>query len=95
MDPFLDETKNLLRRTPEVVRALLHGLPERWGDTPDREGGWRPRDVVGHLITTELDNWIPRTRRLLEHGTSKAFEYRDRYFDDGVPMAELPLDDPS
>lgn len=27
-------------------------------------------------------------------GTSKAFEYRDRYFDDGVPMAELPLDEP-
>jgi enoyl-CoA hydratase/carnithine racemase len=25
-------------------------------------------------------------------GTSKAFEYRDRYFDDGVPMSELPLD---
>jgi enoyl-CoA hydratase/carnithine racemase len=25
-------------------------------------------------------------------GTSKAFEYRDRYFDDGVPMADLPLD---
>jgi enoyl-CoA hydratase len=28
-------------------------------------------------------------------GTSKAFEYRDRYFDDGVPMSELPLDEPS
>jgi enoyl-CoA hydratase/carnithine racemase len=26
-------------------------------------------------------------------GTSKAFEYRDRYFDDGVPMEQLPLDD--
>jgi enoyl-CoA hydratase/carnithine racemase len=26
-------------------------------------------------------------------GTSKAFEYRDRYFDDGVPMADLPLDE--
>lgn len=26
-------------------------------------------------------------------GTSKAFEYRDRYFDDGVPLTELPLDE--
>jgi hypothetical protein len=26
-------------------------------------------------------------------GTSRAFEYRDRYFDDGVPMSELPLDE--
>jgi enoyl-CoA hydratase len=27
-------------------------------------------------------------------GTSKAFEYRDRYFDEGVPVSELPLDEP-
>lgn len=27
-------------------------------------------------------------------GTSRAFEYRDRYFDEGVPMSDLPLDDP-
>jgi hypothetical protein len=26
-------------------------------------------------------------------GTSKAFEYRDRYFDEGVPIADLPLDE--
>jgi enoyl-CoA hydratase/carnithine racemase len=26
-------------------------------------------------------------------GTSRAFEFRDRYFDDGVPMADLPLDE--
>lgn len=26
-------------------------------------------------------------------GTSKAFEYRDRYFDEGVPIDELPLDE--
>ena len=46
---FLAETADLLRRTPDVLRALLAGLPESWGDTPDKDGGWRPRDVVGHL----------------------------------------------
>jgi hypothetical protein len=71
---FLADTTNLLARTPQVVRVLLQGLPEPWADTPDVEGGWRPRDVVGHLITTELDNWIPRTKRLLESGTSEPFE---------------------
>ena len=79
MSDFLAETTDLLARTPKVVYDLLHGLPEAWGDTQDVAGGWRPRDVVGHLITTELDNWIPRTKRLLEDGTGKAFDAIDRF----------------
>ncbi|MDQ3870069.1 MAG: maleylpyruvate isomerase N-terminal domain-containing protein [Chloroflexota bacterium] len=50
MSDFLTETTDLLRRTPDALRALLAGLPDRWIDTPDVAGGWRPRDVVGHLI---------------------------------------------
>ena len=76
---FLAETTDLLRRTPNVLRALLADLPESWGSTADIEGGWRPRHVVGHLITAELDDWIPRTRRILEDGTSKSFEKFDRH----------------
>ena len=79
MTDFLAETTDLLRRTPNVIRALLEGAPDRWTATPDIEGGWRPRDVVGHLITSELDNWIPRTRRLLEYGTSMPFDQIDRF----------------
>jgi hypothetical protein len=83
MTTFLDETTNLLERTPRVVSALLKGLPEAWTDTPDIEGGWRPRDVVGHLITAELDNWMVRTKRLLEKGTSEPFEPFDRFAHQG------------
>ncbi len=79
MDAFLDETTNLLRRTPVVVRALLEALPETWTDTPDVDGGWRPRDVVGHLISAELDDWMPRVRRILEDGTSQPFDPFDRF----------------
>ena len=79
MTDFLADTTNLLARTPKVVDDLLHGLPEAWGATEDVEGGWRPRDVIGHLITTELDNWIPRVTRLLEHGTTMKFETLDRF----------------
>lgn len=78
MSEFLADTTNLLRRTPDVVRALLYGLPEAWVNTPDTDGGWRPRDVVGHLITAEQDNWIARIERLLEHGTSRAFDSFNR-----------------
>ena len=62
MSDFLGDTRDLLRRTPDVLRALLTGLPETWTATPDVADGWRPRDVVGHLISGELDDWIPRTR---------------------------------
>lgn len=79
MSQFLEETTDLLRRTPNVMRALLAGLPESWGDTPDVEGGWRPRDVVGHLITTELDSFIPRVQVLLDHRTSVPFAAIDRF----------------
>jgi hypothetical protein len=76
---FLAETTDLLRRTPDVLRALLVGLPDSWGDTPDKEGGWRPRDVVGHLVTAELDNYLARAEHILEHGASAPFEPFDRF----------------
>jgi hypothetical protein len=83
MADFLVETRDLLRRTPDVLRALLSGLPDRWTSTPDVDGGWRPRDVVGHLISGELEDWIPRTERILEHGTARAFDPFDRFAHEG------------
>lgn len=93
MTSFIAETTALLARTPELLRALLIGLPEAWTDTPDRVDGWRPRDVVGHLITGEQTDWIARTRRILENGTSVPFERFDRFAmlerDAGVPLGDL------
>jgi hypothetical protein len=49
--------------------------------------------VVGHLITGEQTDWIARTRRILEHGTSQAFDRFDRFAmlerDAGVAMNDL------
>jgi len=93
MTDFLRETVDLLRRTPDVLRDLLVGLPDSWTETPDVEGGWRPRDVVGHLITGELTNWLPRAERILDDGTSKAFDPFDREAmlerDIGIPLDQL------
>jgi hypothetical protein len=73
------DTTALLARTPEVLRALLVGLPETWTGTPDVTDGWRPRDVVGHLITGEQTDWLARTRRILEHGPAVPFDRFDRF----------------
>lgn len=62
-----------------MLRALLAGLAEEWTDTPDVVDGWRPRDVIGHLITGELDDWIPRVERIMEHGTSLPFDRFERF----------------
>lgn len=78
-DAFLADTVALLERTPRVVRALLEGLPDTWTGTRDTPDGWTPRDVVGHLISAELDDWIPRVEVILEHGTDRPFEPFDRF----------------
>ena len=83
MGNFIVETRDLLRRTPDVLRALLGGLPDSWTSTPDVAGGWRPRDVLGHLISGELEDWIPRTQRILADGTGRAFDPFDRFAHEG------------
>lgn len=90
---FLEDTIALLDRTPRAMRELLWGLPEKWLGAPDVAGGWTAHDVVGHLISAEEANWIPRVTRLLEKGTSEAFDGFDRFAhverEAGVPLGDL------
>jgi hypothetical protein len=90
---FLAHTTALLERTPRVVHSLLDGLPDAWLDTPDTSDGWTPRDVVGHLISAELDDWIPRAELIIEYGTDRPFEPFDRFAhaerDKDVPLPAL------
>ena len=88
---FPTDNVDLLRRTPAVISALLAGVPDDWTGTSDVIDGWRPRDVVGHLITGEVDNWISRAERILEDGTSKPFDAFDRFAHVGRD-ADEPLD---
>src|SRR5689334_6082884 len=93
MTDVLAPTTDLLRRTPRLLEALLTGIPDDWTGTPDVAGGWQPRDVVGHLVTAELDNWIPRIARILYEGTAKPFDAFDRVAhverDASVPLDRL------
>ena len=75
----LPEAVAVLERTPAVVDSLLRELPDGW--IRGNEGGesWSPFDVVGHLIHGERTDWIPRARRLMEHGESMPFDKFDRF----------------
>ena len=93
MTSFIPETTALLARTPGVLQGLLLGLPEAWTGTPDGYGGWRPRDVVGHLITGEQTDWMARIHLILDDGPSRPFKRLERFAmferDAGVRLDEL------
>jgi len=74
----LENTIGLLERTPAALDALLRGLPEVW--TERNEGGntWSVSTVIAHLIHGEHENWMPRTRRILQLGETQLFEPFDR-----------------
>jgi len=75
----LEEAIALLQRTPAVLDALLRNLPETWTLRNEGEKTWSAFDVVGHLIHGERTDWLPRAKRILEFGETKAFEPFDRF----------------
>jgi uncharacterized damage-inducible protein DinB len=83
----------LLERTPRIAAELLGDLPESWLGTPDTAGGWTARDVVGHMISAELDDWIPRIEIIIGDATGQPFEPFDRFAhvqrDRDIPLAHL------
>lgn len=78
MSHSLDDTLALLTRTPAALDALLRGLPDSWARRNEGDATWSAFDVVGHLIHGDRDDWMPRTRILLEHGDTQPFPPFDR-----------------
>jgi hypothetical protein len=78
MPQNLQHTISLLAVTPATLDALLRDLPEEW--TMRNEGGntFNAFDVIGHLIHGERTDWMPRAKRILEFGESRAFDRFDR-----------------
>ena len=75
----LDPSIEVLRRSPETLRALLDGLGEPWVRGTEGPETFSPFDVVGHLIDGEETDWIPRARIILAKGTDLRFEPYDRF----------------
>ena len=79
MEFELERTIEVLERTPMTLRSLLEGLPDAWARGSEGPETFSPFDVLGHLIHGEETDWIPRTRIILEHGTSRPFTPFDRF----------------
>ena len=78
MDFSLELGKEVLRRTPVALQAMLSDLSEDWIAGDEGPDTWSPYQVVGHLIHVEECHWIDRTRVILEHGTERVFRPVDR-----------------
>jgi hypothetical protein len=74
MSHNLDESLSLLARTPATLNALLRDQPEIW--TLRNEGGttWNAVEIVGHLISGERTDWVPRIRMIMQFGETRTFE---------------------
>ena len=92
-EPSFEQNVALLERMPGVMSTLLGDLPEPWLDGTDTPGGWQPRDVLGHLISAEIDDWIPRAELISTFGPDRPFEPFDRFAhverDRDVPLSAL------
>src|SRR5690349_12493307 len=45
----LEGARQVLRRTPNTLAALLVGISDEWLHTRETEGAWSPYEVCGHL----------------------------------------------
>jgi uncharacterized damage-inducible protein DinB len=88
----LADATSILARTPDVLIALLSGLPEEMVHRDDGAGTWSAYAIVGHLAHGDATNWIARTQMILNHGGERAFEPFDRVAmlrDEVRPAAEV------
>ena len=69
----LDQSLQLLERTPAILNNLLRGLPDEWIYNTEGAGTWSAFDVVGHLIVCEQTDFISRTELILSDSTNKIF----------------------
>ena len=70
----LSRTLEIIERTPTTLRGLLSGVSDWWTRGNYGSGTWSAREVVGHLVVAEREDWMPRLRVILEHGESRPFE---------------------
>ncbi|MCG2612322.1 DinB family protein [Flavobacterium sp. SM15] len=75
----LENSIELLERTPLILETQLRGISDVWIHCNEGEETWSVFDVVGHLIHGEQTDWIARLKIILSEGADKNFKPFDRF----------------
>ncbi|HUG88812.1 MAG TPA: DinB family protein [Actinomycetota bacterium] len=86
----VDDAREVLARTPQVLERLLGGVSAGWTHAAPA-GAWTPAKILTHLIHGERTDWVPRARIILEEGESRPFDPFDR--EGGADEAERPIEE--
>jgi uncharacterized damage-inducible protein DinB len=96
MEFNLSTSLKILERTPDVLRALLQGLPVKWTASNEGAATWSAFDVLGHLIDAEKKDWVPRIKILLFNQDQRRFAPFERRFrfseNDGKSLDQLLIE---
>ena len=75
----LEQSIEILERTPIVLKQLLDNLSNAWIYQNEGQDSWSPFDILGHLIHGEKTDWITRLKLILDHDELKMFTPFDRF----------------
>ncbi|TBN02445.1 DinB family protein [Hyunsoonleella flava] len=75
----LNQSIEILERTPKVYESLLKDSIYDLEKINEGDGTWNGYNIIGHLIHGEKTDWIPRAEIILGNNESKIFEPYDRF----------------
>ncbi len=75
----LNNSIEILERTPIILESYLSGLSNNWVKNNEGKNTWSPYDIIGHLIFGEKTDWIIRAKTILSQSENKIFEPFDRF----------------
>jgi len=75
----LNNSIEVLEKTPIILESYLSGLSNNWLKNNEGKNTWSPYDIIGHLIFGEKTDWIIRTKTILSKSENKIFEPFDRF----------------
>lgn len=79
MNFTLEESIEILERTPDTISSLTTGLSDDWIYINEGSGTWTVPEVIDHLIEADRTNWLSRLTHILEEGETKPFPAFDRF----------------
>jgi hypothetical protein len=75
----LTRSRLVLARTPRVLDAWLRGMSTVAANSLEAPGLWSVRDLVGHLVHGEEDDWIVRVEHVMGPRAAEAFRPFERF----------------